>query len=164
MYPAEIFRDTLSRLLDILTRHDVRFHLTGGITSVAYGEPRMTQDIDIVVDNPALARSLEAFTAAATQAGFMLDAEAFDDHAALHHEIDPLGDGDVVEGVARHGDDVGGLADREDADVVPHQQLCRHARSRPTSAAAWMISCRKTVCWRRPPRRRQSGSSLIRSS
>ena len=76
MYPAEIFRDTLSRLLDILTRHDVRFHLTGGITSVAYGEPRMTQDIDIVVDNPALARSLEAFTAAATQAGFMLDAEA----------------------------------------------------------------------------------------
>lgn len=76
MYPAEIFRDTLSRLLVILTTHKVRFHLTGGITSVAYGEPRMTQDIDIVVDNPALARTLEAFMAAATQAGFMLDAEA----------------------------------------------------------------------------------------
>lgn len=41
MYPAEIFRDTLSRLLVILTNHKVRFHLTGGITSVAYGEPRM---------------------------------------------------------------------------------------------------------------------------
>ena len=39
MYPAEIFRDTLSRLLVILTNHKVRFHLTGGITSVAYGEP-----------------------------------------------------------------------------------------------------------------------------
>ena len=76
MYPAEIFRDTLSRLLEILTRHGVRFHLTGGITSVAYGEPRMTQDIDIVVDNPSLAGSLDAFIAAATQAGFMLDAEA----------------------------------------------------------------------------------------
>jgi hypothetical protein len=73
MYPAEIFRDTLSRLLEILTRHGVRFHLTGGITSVAYGEPRMTQDIDIVVDNPSLAASLDAFIAAATQAGFMLD-------------------------------------------------------------------------------------------
>jgi len=64
MYPAEIFRDTLSRLLAVLTRHAVRFHLTGGITSVAYGEPRMTQDIDLVVDNPALARCLDAFLAA----------------------------------------------------------------------------------------------------
>jgi predicted nucleotidyltransferase len=76
MYPAEIFRATLSRLLEILTRQGVRFHLTGGITSVAYGEPRMTQDIDIVVDNPSLAVSLDAFMAAAQQAGFMFDAEA----------------------------------------------------------------------------------------
>lgn len=76
MYPADIFRDTLSRLFAILTRHAVRFHLTGGIMSVAYGEPRMTQDIDIVVDNPALARCLDGFIAAATQAGFMLDAES----------------------------------------------------------------------------------------
>ncbi|MFN5757260.1 MAG: nucleotidyl transferase AbiEii/AbiGii toxin family protein [Planctomycetia bacterium] len=75
MHPAEMFRGTLSRLLDILTRHDVKFHLTGGITSVAYGEPRMTQDIDIVVENTAIARSLDAFTAAVAQAGFMLDAE-----------------------------------------------------------------------------------------
>lgn len=76
MYPTEIFRDTLSRLLAILIGYGVRFHLTGGITSVAYGEPRMTQDIDIVVDNPALARCLDRFTAAATQAGFLLDADA----------------------------------------------------------------------------------------
>jgi len=79
MYPTEIFRDTLSRLLGILTQHGVRFHLTGGITSVAYGEPRMTQDIDIVVDNPALARTLETFITAAIEAGFMLDAEAIRD-------------------------------------------------------------------------------------
>lgn len=76
MYPAEIFRDTLSRLLAILSRHAVRFHLTGGITSVAYGEPRMTQDIDVVVDNPALAGCLDAFITGATQAGFLLDAHA----------------------------------------------------------------------------------------
>jgi hypothetical protein len=76
MYPAEIFRGTLLRLLDILTRHDVRHHLTGGITSVAYGEPRMTQDIDIVVDNAAMARRLDSFTAAAAQSGFLIDAES----------------------------------------------------------------------------------------
>lgn len=76
MYPTEIFRDALSRLLAILTRHAVRFHLTGGIASVAYGEPRLTQDVDIVVDNPALARCLDGFIAATTKAGFMLDVEA----------------------------------------------------------------------------------------
>lgn len=76
MYPAELFRDTLSRLLEILNRYGVRFHLTGGLTSVAYGEPRMTQDIDIVVDNPSLTASVDAFIAAATQSGFMLDADA----------------------------------------------------------------------------------------
>lgn len=76
MYPVEIFRDTLSRLLTILTGHGVQFHLTGGITSVAYGEPRMTQDIDIVVANQALARSLDGFVTAAVQAGFMLDTAA----------------------------------------------------------------------------------------
>lgn len=76
MYPAEIFRDTLSRLLAILNRHEVRFHLTGGITSVAYGEPRMTQDIDIVVENAGLSRILDTFTESAAQSGFLIDAEA----------------------------------------------------------------------------------------
>jgi hypothetical protein len=76
MYPTDLFRATLSRLLAILDQHHVRFHLTGGITSVAYGEPRMTQDIDIVVDNSALAQSLESFTAAAAQAGFVFDVGA----------------------------------------------------------------------------------------
>ena len=76
MFPTEIFRETLSRLVDILAELKVKFHLTGGITSVAYGEPRMTQDIDIVVDNMAIARALDAFTSAASQAGFMLDAKA----------------------------------------------------------------------------------------
>jgi hypothetical protein len=76
MYPTEIFRDTLSRLVAILARHAVRFHLTGGITSVAYGEPRMTQDVDIVVDNAAISRCLDEFIASATEANFLLDAAA----------------------------------------------------------------------------------------
>lgn len=49
MYPPEVFRVTLVRLLDVFGRLGVRCHLTGGVTSVAYGEPRMTQDIDLVV-------------------------------------------------------------------------------------------------------------------
>lgn len=74
MYPTDIFRHTVSRLVAILQRYGVRFHLTGGITSVAYGEPRMTQDVDVVVENVAIARSLDHFITAATQTGFLLDA------------------------------------------------------------------------------------------
>jgi hypothetical protein len=75
MYPPDIFRHSVSRLVAILHRLGVRFHLTGGITSVAYGEPRMTQDIDVVVENAAMARAIEPFIAAAAQADFLLDAE-----------------------------------------------------------------------------------------
>ena len=65
MYPPDIFRHSLLRLVAILHRHGVRFHLTGGITSVAYGEPRMTQDVDVVVENAAITRAIEPFIAAA---------------------------------------------------------------------------------------------------
>lgn len=76
MYPADVFRDTLLRVLEVLRRMGVRCHVTGGVTSVAYGEPRMTQDIDLVVDNDALSRTLPAFVTALESAGFFLDAEA----------------------------------------------------------------------------------------
>lgn len=76
MYPPDIFRHSVSRLVAILHRLGVRFHLTGGITSVAYGEPRMTQDVDVVVENAAMTRAIEPFIAAATQADFLLDAES----------------------------------------------------------------------------------------
>jgi len=74
MFPPDIFRHTLTRLVAILQRHGVRFHLTGGITSVAYGEPRMTQDLDLVVDNAPLTRAVDGFIAAVSGAGFLLDA------------------------------------------------------------------------------------------
>ena len=76
MYPPDIFRHTVSRLVAVLQRHGVRFHLTGGITSIAYGEPRMTQDVDVVVENVAIARAMDPFIASAEQAGFLLDADS----------------------------------------------------------------------------------------
>ena len=76
MYSPDIFRHTVSRLVGILQRHGVRFHLTGGITSIAYGEPRMTQDVDVVVENVAIARAMEPVITSAEQAGFLLDADS----------------------------------------------------------------------------------------
>jgi hypothetical protein len=73
MFPAETFRDTVARLVEILRRLRIRFHLTGGVTSIAYGEPRMTQDVDVVVDPRPLAACLEAFLTAVETAGFLVD-------------------------------------------------------------------------------------------
>lgn len=74
MFPAETFRDTLAKLAAILQQFHVRFHLTGGVSTIAYGEPRMTQDVDVVVDPHPLAAQLPAFLSAVEAAGFLVDA------------------------------------------------------------------------------------------
>ena len=73
MFPIESFQTTVTRFVDILRQHSIRFHLTGGITSVAWGEPRMTQDIDVVIDNAAISQSLEPFLNSLQASPFMVD-------------------------------------------------------------------------------------------
>ena len=75
MYPAETFRDTVARLVTIFGRLGVRFHLTGGASTIAYGEPRMTQDIDLVVDPQAMAANIGTFLEAVRATGFLVDEE-----------------------------------------------------------------------------------------
>lgn len=75
MLPAETFRPTLVRLAAILDRLGIRYHLTGGVSTIAYGEPRMTQDVDVVVDPSRLASRLEEFLHAVGAEGFLLDTE-----------------------------------------------------------------------------------------
>jgi hypothetical protein len=74
MFPIDAFRNTLAKAVAIFERHAIRFHLTGGLTSVLYGEPRMTQDIDIVADNRALSKNLDAFLKAVAESDFLFDA------------------------------------------------------------------------------------------
>lgn len=73
MFPVEVFQKTLTKLTDILHRHEIRFHLTGGLTGTAYGEPRMTQDIDIVVDPKRIERVLDDFIGSLRQTDFIYD-------------------------------------------------------------------------------------------
>ena len=70
MLPADGFQPTLTKLVDVLDRFHVRFHLTGGLTSVVYGEPRMTQDVDLVLDHDQVLAVREEFLDALTSAGF----------------------------------------------------------------------------------------------
>ena len=73
MLEVEVFRPTLTRLVGVLDRTGVRFHLTGGVTAVAYGEPRMTQDIDLVIDSAAALGNVDAFLGELAAAGFYFE-------------------------------------------------------------------------------------------
>ena len=73
MFPVEAFQNTLKKLADILQQQQIPFHLTGGVASIAYAEPRMTQDIDIVVGNEKLANKLGQVIAAFETSDFLFD-------------------------------------------------------------------------------------------
>jgi len=77
----EGFQPTLRKLVSLLDRFGIRFHLTGGIASVAYGEPRLTQDIDVVVDSKRLIAVERDFVAALSDAGFVFG------EATVHRSI-----------------------------------------------------------------------------
>jgi hypothetical protein len=49
MEPSEL----LQRIVAILERLDLRYFVTGSMATIFFGEPRFTNDIDIVVDLPA---------------------------------------------------------------------------------------------------------------
>ncbi len=73
MFPVEAFQTTLGKATRIFQQLDIRFHLTGGVTSVLYGEPRMTQDIDIVVENQGLTDHLDSFLKLLENSDFLFD-------------------------------------------------------------------------------------------
>jgi len=76
VFPLESFRDSIAKIAEVLQRHDIAFHLTGGVTSIAYGEPRMTQDIDLVIDNTAAAYNIDKVIASLLEFEFLFDEEA----------------------------------------------------------------------------------------
>lgn len=49
----------LSDITAILKKLNITFHITGGLVSSLYGEPRFTQDIDIVISLRLKSKSLE---------------------------------------------------------------------------------------------------------
>lgn len=73
MLPAEGFRPTLTKLVQVLDLLRIRFHLTGGIASIAYAEPRMTQDLDLVLDRDQVLAVRDQFLTALSEAGFHFD-------------------------------------------------------------------------------------------
>jgi hypothetical protein len=73
MFPIEAFRGTVERFIGILKSLKIRHHLTGGVVSVAWGEPRMTQDIDIVIDRVGATANIERLVSEIQSAGYFAD-------------------------------------------------------------------------------------------
>jgi hypothetical protein len=76
MFPTEVFRQTVAKLKSILDRHQIRFHLTGGLTGTAYGEPRMTQDVDVVIDPARSQLTINDLVHSLAESDFMYDEES----------------------------------------------------------------------------------------
>lgn len=76
MFPVDAFRSTIDKAVKILRRLEIRFHLTGGIASIYYGEPRLTQDIDIVIDNAQASAALDSLLESIEESDFLFEPDA----------------------------------------------------------------------------------------
>lgn len=72
MFPIDSFKNSLLKFVEILNRLEIAFHLTSGFTGVAYGEPRLTQVIDIVAENSASLEKLEKLISKFRNSEFVL--------------------------------------------------------------------------------------------
>lgn len=71
MFPVEAFERTIAKFVAIAESICLPFHLTGGAISSAYGEPRLTQDIDIVVSPTVVKKRLDDLIALLTVSDFL---------------------------------------------------------------------------------------------
>jgi len=74
MIPMADLEATLKRMKAILADLGIRYHCTGGLVSSFYGEPRFTQDVDIVVQLPGNEAQVQHLISA-LQEGFVVDAD-----------------------------------------------------------------------------------------
>ena len=67
-------RETIGRITAALDSAGARYMIVGSFASTAHGEPRTTQDIDIVVD--ASPSELDRFVASLPKSAWYVDADA----------------------------------------------------------------------------------------
>ncbi|MFV0445177.1 MAG: nucleotidyl transferase AbiEii/AbiGii toxin family protein, partial [Planctomycetaceae bacterium] len=72
MFAIAEYQQSLERVAAILRQLRIRFSLTGGAAFIAYGDPRTTQDVDLVVDAVQLKASLAQAISLLQAAGFLV--------------------------------------------------------------------------------------------
>ena len=72
MWPIQDLQDSMERISAILGDLGLKYHFTGGVASSYYGDPRLTQDLDLVielaVDRPETTALLKRLSA-----GYLVD-------------------------------------------------------------------------------------------
>lgn len=84
MEQTELLRYTL----DVLERLAIPYMLVGSFASIAYGEPRLTQDIDVVVDLPM--SKVAELCAAFSAPEFYLNEQSVRDAVQAHFQFNVL--------------------------------------------------------------------------
>ncbi len=87
MFPISEFRDCLTRATGVLRNADIGFYITGGAAFIAYGDPRTTQDIDLVIDAERLTPILTSIIEQWEQAQFLLNETAIRDALRLKRQF-----------------------------------------------------------------------------
>lgn len=76
-------RTTLVGIAGILNRGGIRFHITGGLAASFYGEPRFTQDVDIVVGISSESGNIDRLVSVLAPERYLFDAETATEEVAL---------------------------------------------------------------------------------
>ena len=50
VWPLQDLQDSMERISAILGDLGLKYHFTGGVASTYYGDPRLTQDLDLVIE------------------------------------------------------------------------------------------------------------------
>jgi hypothetical protein len=79
MFSPETFFPLLTRIARILDDCGVRFQVTGGFVSIYYSEPRLTQDVDLVVDPVQLQARLNDVISALVRLDYLINEAAIRD-------------------------------------------------------------------------------------
>ena len=77
--------DLLRKVADVLESLEVRYLITGSTATIAYGEPRFTNDIDVVAALPE--EKVDAFCAAFPAGEFYCSPEAVRDAVKRHFQF-----------------------------------------------------------------------------
>lgn len=72
MFSPDAFFPVLEKVARVLDECGVRYQLTGGLVSIYYAEPRLTQDADLVVDPVQLQTHLDQFLEALRRLDYLI--------------------------------------------------------------------------------------------
>lgn len=75
MFGPEAFHSVLRNIARILDECEIPFLLTGGFVAIYYAEPRLTQDVDLVVDPSRMQAQLDPFLDFLKQDDYVFNAD-----------------------------------------------------------------------------------------